>query len=409
MDSDQQVMLSVEQVIFLKVLSQLIHDKPIMISEEEIRNNADRIVYLSSAHMVLSLVVNGLYQSFPDLVEKYKERAIQRTILQAEKTASFVDLYKKMITHGLNPVVLKGIICRNLYPEPELRPSTDEDLLISSDSFDLLHSFLLQNGFVLSNPETSLSEEYEVSYINPNTHLYLEIHKSLFPISDKTYGYLNTAFENMEPFVTISIYGLKFKTLGYTDHLLYLLLHAYKHLIYSGIGIRQICDIVLFIEQYHDLINWNRVTNICDELNLNKFLHAVIGICEKHLGMPSLVLMIPEENVDEEPLLYDILSGGVYGANDVNRLHSATMTLRAIEADKQGKNSNGIIKALFPSIGYMKKSFPYLKKRPYLLPVAWVNRICRYAFLTNSTSDASKTVDIGKERIKMLRNYNIIK
>ena len=162
MDSDQQVMLSVEQVIFLKVLSQLIHDKPIMISEEEIRNNADRIVYLSSAHMILSLIVNGLYQSFPELVEKYKERAIQRTILQAEKTASFVDLYEKMIAHGLYPVVLKGIICRNLYPEPELRPSTDEDLLISSDSFDLLHSFLLQNGFVLSNPETSLSEEYEV-------------------------------------------------------------------------------------------------------------------------------------------------------------------------------------------------------------------------------------------------------
>ena len=44
-----------------------------------------------------------------------------------------------------------------------------------------------------------------------------------------------------------------------TDHLLYLILHALKHFLYSGFGIRQVCDIALFSERYRDEIDWSRV------------------------------------------------------------------------------------------------------------------------------------------------------
>ena len=408
MVSDQKTMLSTEKTIFLNLLCQMIHGRPVVETEEVIRQYADKAVFLSSCHMVLSLMVSGLHQSFPDLMEKYKARAIQRTVQQAERSASFVVLYHKMLEYGFSPMVLKGIICRNLYPDPELRASTDEDLLIDTDKFDSFHSFLIQNGYHLVDPEGSLTEEYEISYRNPDTNLYLEVHKSLFPPFDRTYGYLNNAFEEMEQSVKILIYGTEFVTLGYTDHLLYLILHAYKHLIYSGIGIRQISDIALFIEHYGKLIDWKRVIDVCSEYHLIKYLQAILNICEKHLGMTPINLKITEEFVDEEPLLEDILTGGVYGANDVNRLHSATMTLKAISADKQGKRTNGIIKALFPSLGYMKKSYPYLNKSPYLLPAAWAQRIYRYAFQNNDTTNAGKTLEIGKQRIKMLEEYDII-
>ena len=401
-------MLAVDQKLLLSLLCQIIHTRPIRESEEFLKEYINKIIYMSSGHMILPLVLNGVYQTYPELAEKFKNRAVKRTIQQAEKSASFLLLYEKMLEHGLSPLVLKGIICRNLYPEPELRSSADEDLLIRPHEIYACHSFLIDHGFHLTDPDISLEKEYEISYQNSDSHLYIEVHKHLFPPYDQSYGYLNEIFDRPEEPATILVYGTAFRTLGYTDHFLYMLAHAYKHVIYSGIGIRQICDIALFIDSYREQIDWDRVTEVCKQYHLDQFVQAILLICEKYLGMQSVNISFTAKSVNEEPLLLDILSGGVYGANDENRLHSSTMTLKAISADKEGRKTNGIMKSVFPSLGYMKKSYPYLKKNPYLLPAAWVQRIYRYAFQSSSNVDAAKTLEIGRERIRMLKEYGII-
>ena len=136
-------------------------------------------------------------------------------------------------------------------------------------------------------------------------------------------------------------------------------------------------------------------------------------ICEEHLGLQRDKFTYPDyiqtKDLDEMPLLLDILDGGTYGATDINRLHSATMTLKAVSADHAGSESNGLARSLFPSLSYMKKQYPYLKKYQILLPVAWTQRFIRYMFHSTKNVDPIKTVAIGIQRIEMLRQYGILK
>ena len=398
---------------FLDCLAHAIHGISFPDSDEYDGGFWKRMIFLSRSHNILPMFVNTVYtcDSFQNFLEPLKGLAIKTAAFQAQKTADFLLLYQRMQGSGLEPCVMKGIICRSLYEHPELRPSADEDLLIQPEDIGKYHTFFTNHGFFLAYPDISLEKADEVSYINQETNLYIEVHKYLFNPRDKSYGNLNEMFTDMEEPVSENIYGTRFRTLGYTDHLLYMICHAYKHFIYSGIGIRQLCDITLYIERYGERIDWNRIYSSCTEHQIDAFLNAVINIGIHYLKLPERTEWESwnTEDTDERPLLVDILEGGVYGATDENRLHSSTMTIKAICADREGHKSSGIMKSLFPSASYMAHQYPYVKKHKYLLPAAWIQRIWKYAFHSRQGINASKSISIGNQRIELLKKYKIIR
>lgn len=408
-DSDKKS-LSEDQELFLNILNRVIHNEQVSFNEE-IDAHVKEILYISSDHFVYPLIVNALYSSCYEGIKIFEKRAIDQTIRQAAKTASFVMLYKKMSEKGLKPLILKGMVCRNLYAEPELRPSVDEDLLIKPGEIRKYHQFFTEHGFILINEEENLEKDSELSYKNKENGLYLEIHRYLFP-QDEIFSDLNELFEKQNVSMKINAYGVEMEALDPTDHLLYMLAHAYKHLIYSGIGIRQICDITLFSEKYGALIDWKTIADSCRKLHLEIFLKAVLKICHVHLGMrrekTCITTGLINEDVDEMPLLEDIITGGIYGAKDENRLHSANMTLDAVYSQKKGKRRRGIRKSLFPSFSYMSENYPYLKTYPILLPWAWAERIIGYLKKPGGRNNSEKIIEIGKKRIDLLKKYGLV-
>ena len=58
----------------------------------------------------------------------------------------------------------------------------------------------------------------------------------------------------------------------------------------------------------------------------------------------------------------------------------------------------------------MEGRFPYLRRAPVLLPVAWVSRLLGYAKETISEPDsaAAEIIRTGSQRIELLRQYHII-
>ncbi len=404
--------ISQVEKIFLMILRDIIHKKNVAYKDEEVLESLKGILRLSSIHMVYPLVVDALYHIYPERMEAYKKRAIDQTVKQAGRTASFLLLYQKMQKADLSPIVMKGIVCRNLYEEPEARYSVDEDLLIDPKEIHQYHEFLLKHGFHLVEEDISIETADEISYRNADNHLYLEVHKHLFDPEDEIFGGLSQSFENNEESAMIPIYGTDIKTLGFNDHLLYMICHAYKHLIYSGFGIRQVCDMLLFAETYGKHMDWDRITTVLEQHRLTFFAEALLKICVEYLGMDvekagcSHLYSLCE--VDELTLLKDILTGGIYGAQDENRLHSANMTLSAVSARKQGKSSKGLGASLFPSRAYMSGKYLYLRKAPFLLPVAWLQRIIGYLKSDNVNLKPQKTMQIGKQRIELLRKYKLL-
>ena len=333
-----------------------------------------------------------------------KQQVIAQVLHQTMRASEFAGLYQKLRAVGLHPIVVKGQLCSRLYPLRDHRISADDDLYIPDAEFMTCHKQLLANGLTTDTPADELSTADEVSYTKKDSPLYIELHRHLFDSSEDAHDELNHFFAGLNPVETDS-----FLAMPPHEHLLYLLLHAYKHFVRSGIGLRQFCDIGLWARAYHAEIDWQRLHEQCESVHAATFAAAAFRIARDYLGIEFDLPAPWDGSIDVEPLLHDTLCGGVYGSNDLTRLHSSTVTLNAVKASRTGEKSS-VLRTVFPKREYLERRYPYLKKRPYLLPVAWAQRLAHYAGekKIGADSSASGSIKLAKERIELMKQYVIM-
>ena len=117
-----------------------------------------KICALANAHHVLPMVYEAAGRT-PALTA-LRHQVLQQIFLQVQRTNDFLRLYRHLRQKGIAPLVTKGIICRSLYPQPDHRPSGDEDLLIPAEQFDACHAALTEFGMAvpsISNCTNSFS------------------------------------------------------------------------------------------------------------------------------------------------------------------------------------------------------------------------------------------------------------
>lgn len=375
----------------LNILCASIHGEKAVTSNGLSQEQLPLLFSLARAHKVLPLV----YSAAPHY--SVRQEAILQMMTQTQKTREFLSLYRHLTDAGVAPLVVKGLVCRGLYPNGDLRPSSDEDLWVSPAEFEACAKAMAAFGMETSDDMTG----FEVSFRKADSPLYIELHRSLFNPENDAYGSLNTYFEGAhDRVVDITVDGVTVCTLSPTDHLFYLLCHAYKHFLHSGFGIRQVCDIVLFAQYYESAIDWKNILENCRTIRADLFAAAIFRIGESYLGVPCPA-PFRASSIDELPLLEDILSAGVYGGATPERQHSSNMTLSAAS----GKKKAGLLVSAFPSASQLQGRYPYLKTKPWLLPAAWAQRIFRYS---REKSDPSASLDMGRKRIALLKKYGII-
>lgn len=373
-------------------------------------------------HHVLPMIYEAVYRCPSaqrmdrQLFAPFKRKTMSMVMLQTVKTSEFFRLLACLKESGVRPLVVKGIVCRNLYLKPDCRISGDEDILIPAEQFALCHRAMLRFGMLPADESADIQAAHEVSYQKPDSPLYIELHKYLFPPESEAYGDLNRFFEEVQSRAQeITIDGKSVSTMEETDHLFYLICHAFKHFLHSGFGIRQVCDIVLFANAYGSKIDWTRMLKQCCEIYAQLFAAALFKIGQIYLTFDPETACYPEEwstiAVDEAMLLEDLLDAGVFGDGSMSRKHSSNITLNAVSAQKKGKRmGNSVLKTVFLPAKSMEGRYPYLKKHPYLLPAAWISRILKYRKETaqSKNNDAAGAVEIGRRRTELLRQYHII-
>ena len=362
----------------------------------------------------LNLPLHIVRLSFTKLFQE-KGRSLYPSLVLSEYSqlqyAAFLNLILDLRARGLEPLVVKGAICRALYPKPLLRTSVDDDLLIPADRAPAFHGALLELGLICDGSDSDPETAGELSYHRPDSPLYIELHKELFdresPVFSGWNGYFSGAEDRSVPFQAQDVV---LKTMCPTDHLLFLILHAFKHFLFSGFGLRIISDIALFAREYAGEIDFDAVCRACGELRCLPFAAASFRIAEKYLGIQAPAAFSAVE-VDEGPLLEDVLEAGIHGQY-IDRLHSANITLQTVAADRQGERGkkSGLRASLFPSARQLQGRYPFLKRRPWLLPAAWVRRIGADALQRREGHQGSPTASlrIGRERVALLETYDII-
>lgn len=360
---------------------------------------------LAAAHKLLPMVYEAVYDCpAADTMPECRQTVLRQVTVQTVRSQEAMQLYRTMTDQGLKPLIVKGMLCRSLYPKPDHRLSGDEDLLVRPEELEKTCAALEEFGM---KPQSRQS--YEISWRMEGSPLHIELHRSLFDTSSQAYGTLESFFEyahdQAHPYTMPG--GQIVYSLSPHAHMLYLLLHAFKHFVHSGFGIRQVCDIGLWAGAYRQDIDWEELYSQCARAGALHFSAAVLQIVQKHL---KLSLTLPKMwygiKTDPDPMLMDLLRAGVYGSMDGSRIHSATITLGAVEQRKLG-----ILDAVFPRREVMTRKFPILQRHPYLLPVTWGVRLARYGVetVTHRDNNAMQSLRVAKERTRLLRYYHIIR
>ena len=377
---------------------------------------------LCQHHQILPMIYDTVYAcpAFascpPDLVQMIKGQVIRQVMTQSRKTEEFLQLYGKLTEQGLTPVVVKGIICRSLYREPDYRCSGDEDVLIPAEQFHKCADVFAQNQMDILEPDMNPDEEGEVPYYHVGGMLHIELHKELFSSESEAYGGLNRLFDDVfERKIQAEVNGVKVYTMCHTDHLLYLILHAFKHFLHSGFGIRQVCDIMIYAEAYGAEIDWDYLLEKCRGIHADVFAASLFDIGKKELNFNPEKACYPQNwaeiEADGGDMLEDLIDGGVFGDSSMSRKHSSNITLQAVSEDKKGKKAGAsLIRSLFPDRAYMERTYTYLKKYPFLLPAAWASRIRKYLKESKNMqeNDAMASIEIGNHRVDLMKKYKII-
>ena len=141
----------------------------------------NHLFVMAAQHSLLSAVYDVVgktpeFAGLPwELRGQVKTQAMQSIFQQVSRTALFLSDEKELAQLGVQPLVMKGIVCRNLYPKPDLRPSGDEDLLIPEKDFSAVDAYFMQKGFVRDKeaamPDGTKDGDVpeEMGYIHPKT------------------------------------------------------------------------------------------------------------------------------------------------------------------------------------------------------------------------------------------------
>lgn len=403
--------MTTEQQWFLQALKRFIHPGTAdAVPGMDPLDSLETVWRLAYLHTVLPLVYDSVADlpatdnATESLKARWKQQTLQAVFRQAIQSQTFLGLCRAFQGAGLKVLVVKGILCRILYPKADYRTSSDEDVYVSPLDFPAVHQILLEQGLKITDPvETAIETAQVVTYMDCRTGLRIELHRQLFSPDSTAYGQVNDFFQDAaNRAVQIEIDGATVWSMCPTDHMLYLLFHAYKHFLHSGFGIRQVCDINLYAERYNMQIDWPQVHKSLALYHADVFAAALWKIGSEYLGF-SPSGYIPVSVPPVEDLLLDILTGGVYGSSSKNRQHSSLMTLHA--ASGHGGN---VLHTIFPGKNALKGRFHYLQDKPWLLPAAWAQRLFGYLRKRDNTS-ASESIRIGTQRVALLKKYGILK
>jgi hypothetical protein len=406
--------MNITQEILVNLLSSAIRaESPEIFENEAIDWKA---VYeeaqLHDVHPLLFPVINNLKMvQAPDsaLMSEWQRSTLLAGTSQIQHIYQASKILDLMSSAGIPVIILKGLILRDLYPEPELRTMGDADILIHKKDMEKVKALLEKMGY---HDDGCSAKHIHFSHEN---YPIIEVHWTLVDSNKfKTAEWFDTAvWENAVPYTICATPTL---VLSKENELLHVCLHMAGHLMSSGFGLRQLCDLVLLIEHNKESVNWASFIESIKACGLESFFYALLEICKNllNLEIPKALQHKASELINPiEELIYDILDGGVFGKTSMDRT-SGNLLLHYTRGEKQSSMLKIYISLIFPAPKKLANKYAYARKHQYLLPLAWLHRLVYIIFRKDYTLSnkriflsSNKLLPILERRAKLLEHLKL--
>lgn len=270
------------------------------------------------------------------------------------------DFYIELIREELNKrkikhIFLKGSVLKKLYPSPDMRQSSDIDILIDPDRAKDVKVFMEELGF-----KTVLFGTDQDVYVLDGL-VNVEMHRTMVPDHSKWYS----VTEEMRKRAVLKV-GFEYE-LTAEDFYLFTIIHIAKHVSEGGIGIKSALDVWVFLKHYEAALDKKIIKERLLQIGLVQFEENIRGLC-------AYWFEGKEKNDIIDKLSAYIARSGWNGSAEVQK---------AIHANAEVKVSKlkYWFKYIFMSPGKLSKTFKVLRKHQFLVPFVWIYRIFSAVFV----------------------------
>lgn len=303
-----------------------------------------------------------------ELIKKWKLDTFYTGVNQLRHINQVEKIIKKFNEENIRVIVLKGLVIREFYKNPELRTMCDADILVREEDLDKARKVLTSLGYL----ESEEYDEHGAHIVFEHTnHLPIEVHWTL--INDDYFNgskeFEKSIWDNA---MKVKIGETEALSLGWDDLVLHLCIHMAVHIVHRGFGVRQLVDLVILVENKRDEINWNEFRRKAIECKVNKFVIIIFNVCKELFNMeiPSEVNKGYEvEKNFLNKFIDEIIESGVYGHGDLAHDFGNDIS------NSEESNLKNFLSLLFPSLEDMNDKYNYAKKFKILLPIAWIHHL----------------------------------
>ena len=348
-----------------------------------------RIYYIAKKHNLVSIMAQAMeklgFESDSDIWKRWlkeKNQLIYKSVLMDVEREAIQDFFEK---NNIWYMLLKGMVIRKYYPAPELREMADNDILFDNKYSKEVYEFMTARGY----KSDDYNKGYHDEYLKPPAYNF-EMHRQLVSSKErpKWYEYYKdvksilikdtnenreTAANNESNNTSNQFY------FSDNDFYVYFIVHTYKHFLNSGMGLRTVLDVYLYVSNLQEKLDFDYIEEQLKKLDAYDFEQTFRSIAFK---------MFDENledrkwwdlfDVKEQEMLSYILDAGTYGNLENSVAHNMGYTKG--EKKKASDKVKYIFRRLFPPMDTIEEFFPFFYKHKWAIPFLYIYRIGKIPF-----------------------------
>lgn len=376
-----------------------------------------RIYYIAKKHNLVSLMEQAMekmgFESDSDIWKRWlkeKNQLIYKSVLMDVEREAIQDFFEE---NNIWYMLLKGMVIRKYYPAPELREMADNDILFDNKYSKEVYDFMTARGY----KSDDYNKGYHDEYLKPPAYNF-EMHRQLVSSKERPKWY--EYYKDVKSILINDANGKNQFYFSDNDFYVYFIVHTYKHFLNSGMGLRTVLDVYLYLNNLQDKLDFDYIEEQLKKLDAYDFEQTFRSLAFKMFGenakegnaaadelqdsfdakeqdmlresfdakkQDKLCGSFDAKEQDkwwnsfddkEHDMLSYILDAGTYGNLENSVAHKMGYTKG--EKKKASDKVKYIFRRLFPSMDTIEEFFPFFYKHKWAIPFLYIYRIGKMPF-----------------------------
>ena len=266
------------------------YNDPISVTPEQLPALAN----LAQEHCTVPFVLPCLRSAsvYPSMKHQVKEMMLNYYQIE-HFTRTTVSLLRE---NHIDCYLLKGLSLADCYPVPEYRKLGDLDLYLSEpETLSQAQTVLESNGYILQDELSDHHVTYYYTFPKTGRRFILELHYRV--VGQYQYSRTNEIVDSVYSPAHLKkssqmIHGYSYTVLPPTEYVFYMIHHMLKHYLYSGFGIRLICDFTFYLKRHESEIDFDQIHTWCRGSRISHLYEIILESCRIYLGLPKKCWMM---------------------------------------------------------------------------------------------------------------------